>query len=99
MVAGGERIRPAVPCRRSTPGGGVNEVSGTRKRWDEVDETDVLIAGADPVGLALALDLERRGVRCLVLDHGEGRAPSPAIGPIGPRSMELFRRWGVADKL
>ena len=77
----------------------MNELSGTRERWDEVDETEVLIAGADPVGLALALDLERRGVRCLVLEHGDGRVATPEVSPIGPRSMELFRRWGVADKI
>jgi len=77
----------------------VNEVSGTRERWDDVDETDVLIAGATPAGLALALDLERRGVRCLVLETGDGRVEAPEVNPIGPRSMELFRRWGVADKI
>jgi 2-polyprenyl-6-methoxyphenol hydroxylase-like FAD-dependent oxidoreductase len=64
-----------------------------------VHETEVLIAGADPVGLALALDLERRGVGCLVLDSGDGRLRTPDVGVIGPRSMELFRRWGVADKI
>lgn len=77
----------------------MNELSETRERWDVVDETEVLIAGADPVGLALALDLERRGVRCLVLERGDGRVPTPEVSPIGPRSMELFRRWGVADKI
>lgn len=32
-----------------------------------VDILDVLIAGAGPVGLALALDLERRGVRSAIV--------------------------------
>ncbi|MEV6610424.1 FAD-dependent monooxygenase [Kutzneria sp. NPDC051319] len=64
-----------------------------------MDETDVLIAGAGPAGLALALDLERRGVRCLVLEPGDGQVDTPAVSPIGPRSMELFRRWGVAEKI
>ena len=77
----------------------MNELSGTRKRWDEVDETDVLVTGANPVGLALALDLERRGVRCLVLEPGDGSVLTPEVSPIGPRTMELFRRWGVADKI
>src|SRR3954451_2775601 len=96
---GSEGIRSAVPCRRFTRGSGVNAVPGTRKRWDDVDETDVLIAGATPAGLALALDLERRGVRCLVLETGDGQAETPEVSPIGPRSMELFRRWGVAEKI
>ncbi|MBB5894990.1 FAD-dependent monooxygenase [Kutzneria kofuensis] len=64
-----------------------------------MDETEVLIAGAGPVGLALALDLERRGVRCLVLERGDGQVLTPEVNPIGPRSMELFRRWGVAEKI
>lgn len=70
----------------------------TRKR-DEMDEIEVLISGAGPVGLALALDLEQRGVRCLVVEPGDGGAATPEVSPIGPRSMELFRRWGVADKI
>ncbi|WP_197361846.1 FAD-dependent monooxygenase, partial [Streptomyces clavuligerus] len=59
--------------------------------------TDVLIVGGGPVGMALALDLAYRGVDCVVADAGDGTVRHPKVSTIGPRSMELFRRWGVAD--
>ncbi|MFY1679631.1 MULTISPECIES: FAD-dependent monooxygenase [unclassified Streptomyces] len=58
--------------------------------------TDVLIVGGGPVGMALALDLAYRGISCVVADAGDGRVRHPKVSTIGPRSMELFRRWGVA---
>lgn len=59
--------------------------------------TDVLIVGGGPVGMALALDLTYRGIHCIVIDAGDGEVRHPKVSTIGPRSMELFRRWGVAD--
>ncbi|WP_424216439.1 FAD-dependent monooxygenase (plasmid) [Streptomyces sp. BI20] len=61
------------------------------------ERTDVLIVGGGPVGMALALDLGRRGVPCVVADAGDGTVRHPKVSTIGPRSMEHFRRWGVAD--
>ncbi|WP_372410684.1 FAD-dependent monooxygenase [Streptomyces luteireticuli] len=66
-----------------------------RETW----ETDVLIVGGGPVGLALALDLRYRGVPFLLLEAGDGRIGHPKVGTVGPRSMELFRRWGVAGAI
>ncbi|MFD3357368.1 FAD-dependent monooxygenase [Streptomyces fradiae] len=59
--------------------------------------TDVLVVGGGPVGLALALDLAYRGIDCTVAEAGDGTVRHPKVSTIGPRSMELFRRWGVAD--
>ncbi|MDI9884720.1 FAD-dependent monooxygenase [Streptomyces sp. HNM0645] len=61
------------------------------------ERTDVLIVGGGPVGMALALDLTYRGIDCMVVDAGDGQVRHPKVSTIGPRSMELFRRWGVAD--
>ncbi|MGW1198789.1 FAD-dependent monooxygenase [Streptomyces sp. NPDC002536] len=62
-------------------------------------DTDVLIVGAGPVGMALALDLRYRGIRFLILDASDGTVVHPKVGTVGPRSMELFRRWGVAGRI
>ncbi|WP_278251563.1 FAD-dependent oxidoreductase [Streptomyces griseocarneus] len=62
-------------------------------------DTDVLVVGAGPVGMALALDLAQRGVDFMVVEASDGSVAHPKVGTVGPRSMELFRRWGVADAI
>ena len=58
-------------------------------------ETPILIVGAGPVGLGLALDLGWRGMRCMQIDQGDGTVEQPKIGHIAIRTMEYFRRWGI----
>ncbi|QKW32438.1 FAD-dependent monooxygenase (plasmid) [Nocardiopsis flavescens] len=65
----------------------------------QAKEVDVLIVGGGPVGMSLALDLRYRGVDCLLVEAGDGSVSHPRVGTVGPRSMELFRRWGVADAI
>ena len=62
-----------------------------------MQKTDVLIVGAGPVGLGLAVDLGRRGVPCLVVEQGDGTFEFPRANAVNVRTMELCRRWGVAD--
>ncbi|MEU3745922.1 MULTISPECIES: FAD-dependent monooxygenase [Streptomyces] len=64
-----------------------------------VEETEVLIVGGGPVGLALALDLTHRGVDFVLVEAGDGRVIHPRVSTVGPRAMEAFRRWGVADAI
>ncbi|MGW0706385.1 FAD-dependent monooxygenase [Streptomyces sp. NPDC002643] len=73
--------------------------SGERTDERADARTDVLIVGGGPVGMALALDLTYRGVDCVIADAGDGEVRHPKVSTIGPRSMELFRRWGVADAI
>ena len=62
--------------------------------------TRVLIVGAGPVGLTLAMDLAWRGIDVLVAERRPPNdPPNVKCGQIGARSMEIFRRLGLADKL
>jgi 2-polyprenyl-6-methoxyphenol hydroxylase-like FAD-dependent oxidoreductase len=60
-------------------------------------EIPILIVGAGPVGLALAADLGKRCVPCLVIEQGEGPPDHPRASALNARSMEFMRRFGVAD--
>jgi 2-polyprenyl-6-methoxyphenol hydroxylase-like FAD-dependent oxidoreductase len=64
-----------------------------------VTETPVLIAGAGPVGMTLALNLARYGVRSIVVERNFETTRHPKMDLTNGRSMELFRRLGLVDKL
>ncbi|MGI5377758.1 FAD-dependent oxidoreductase [Streptomyces sp. CA-251387] len=62
-------------------------------------DTDVLIVGAGPTGLALGIDLARRGVDALVVERDGGLFPGSRGKGIQPRTMEVFDDLGVLDAI
>ena len=62
-------------------------------------DVDVLVAGGGPCGLMLAIELGRRGVRCLVVDAKPGTAFNPQANATQARTMEHFRRLGFAHEI
>lgn len=62
-------------------------------------DVDVLIVGAGPTGLALGIDLARRGVDALVAERGEGLAPGSRGKGLQPRTMEVYEDLGVLDEI
>jgi len=63
-------------------------------------EADVAIVGAGPVGLTLAIDLAWRGRSVVVVETRErGEPPNVKCNHVAARSMEQFRRLGVAARL
>ena len=67
---------------------------------DEAFEAEVAIVGAGPVGLTLAIDLAQRGRSVVVLEtRRRGESPNVKCNHVAARTMEQFRRLGVAAKL
>lgn len=57
--------------------------------------TDVLVAGAGPVGLTAAAELRRRGVSCRIVDRLPARLPFAKAVGIQPRTLEIWDRMGL----
>src|SRR5260370_4615469 len=62
-------------------------------------ETQVLVVGAGPVGLTLALDLGQRGVRCTLIESNETANQLAKMERCNARTMEIYRRLGIAEKV
>lgn len=59
----------------------------------------VLIAGGGPVGLALAIELGMAGIASMLVERRDGTVSVPKMSGLTIRSMELNRRWGIAEKV
>jgi 2-polyprenyl-6-methoxyphenol hydroxylase-like FAD-dependent oxidoreductase len=72
----------------------------TGRSQDVPQETEALIVGGGPVGFSAAVELGRRGVQCLIVE------PRLVVSRLRPRAkttsvrtMEHFRRWGLAERI
>lgn len=60
-------------------------------------EIPVLVAGGGPVGLAVAFDLQKRGIRCMLVERNENTTSHPKMDVTNGRCMEHFRRLGLHE--
>lgn len=63
------------------------------------EECFVFIAGGGPVGLSLAFDLGDRGVPVILANDNPETARHPKCHYVHTRTMEHFRRLGIADEI
>jgi 2-polyprenyl-6-methoxyphenol hydroxylase-like FAD-dependent oxidoreductase len=61
------------------------------------DIYDIVVVGGGPVGIATAIELGGRGFSVLVVEREDGVVRYPTAESIDTASMELLRRWGIAD--
>jgi 2-polyprenyl-6-methoxyphenol hydroxylase-like FAD-dependent oxidoreductase len=59
----------------------------------------VLVIGAGPVGMALALELGLRGVAVVVVEERDRVGAQPRAKTTNVRTMTHMRRWGIAETL
>jgi len=65
-----------------------------------MNDSNVLIVGAGPVGLTLAIDLAWRGIDVTVVEtRAPAAPPEPKCNHVAARTMEIFRRLGIAEKI
>jgi 2-polyprenyl-6-methoxyphenol hydroxylase-like FAD-dependent oxidoreductase len=61
--------------------------------------SDVLIVGAGPTGLVLALWLTKQGIRARIIDKTEGPGTTSRAVAVQARTLELYRQLELTDEV
>ena len=80
-------------------GRAVRQVEAISLNPNPVLDTQVAIVGAGPVGLTLAIDLGRRGIRCVLIEQKPHPEFLPKMERCNARTMELYRRMGLSESI
>src|SRR5215469_432026 len=66
---------------------------------DEMTRSDVLIIGAGPTGLVLALWLVKLGVKTRIIDEAAAPGTTSRALAVQARTLELYRQLDLADSV
>src|ERR1700735_2121264 len=64
-----------------------------------MNRNDVLIAGAGPTGLVLALWLTKQGVKARIIDKTDGPGTTSRALAVQARTLELYRQLDLTDEV
>ncbi|KAJ3497717.1 hypothetical protein NLG97_g1691 [Lecanicillium saksenae] len=83
---------------------GSNNPHGIPSWWTPKEEVDVLICGAGPSGLAIAVSLVRQGLSFRIIefppkDKADSPLPAGRADGVQPRFLETISQWGLADEI
>src|SRR5471030_2763188 len=70
-----------------------------QKRIAKMTRDDVLIVGAGPTGLALALWLAKLGVKVRIIDKTAAPGTTSRALAVQARTLELYRQLDLADEV
>lgn len=62
-----------------------------------MQEVPVLIVGGGPIGLSMAVLLERFGIETMLVERSATTTNHPKARGLSPRTMEIFRGWGIDE--
>ncbi|KAI1075863.1 FAD binding domain-containing protein [Whalleya microplaca] len=77
---------------------GTEAQSTTPSWWKPASEVDVLICGAGPFGLEVALGLARDGISFRIIDKAESPCLTGRADAIQPRALEFLHALGVGHE-
>ena len=86
------------------PGADVQAITFSYQRSPDQDSTPpvchpVVVVGAGPVGLSLAIDLAQRGQRVVVLDNDHRLSSGSRAICFAKRTLEIWDRLGVGQRM
>ena len=62
-------------------------------------QTQIVIVGAGPIGLAAAIDLAMRDIKVVLVDKDNGVADGSRAICWAKRTLEIFDRLGIGEKM
>lgn len=62
-------------------------------------DTQVVVVGGGSVGLSMAAELAHHGIDTVVVEERLEVNPHPRANAVACRTMEYYRRWGIADEV